>query len=661
MLLKLQCSLRKPPFPVLTDARSCSRSQVYDGAAADAARRLFRGSGALALESLRFTSSGRALLVTFQSDGIGAGDGFQAAYSAVALTAPTITEARAAAATASGGQRGALLTVSLAPGEAGAWLDGACTGPGGPFRASSALASGAAAASVLVPVGPTADRGYPLSCTAAVRTAAGAASPPSAPAAVFVPAVSFGAPTIASAHASGNGSVLLNVSLSDVDAAGAMSTSLDAACSGPFGSHGAAVSQLAPGAVWALLYVPVPAAGEPYQLQCTGAAAGGGTRSSPFSVAVPAGTARLPLGALVGEWNRSRDRDGPLALSLPPFALPSPLTLELRLRFQWRMAAQTDVTVYALASGSSALSLSLSLADGREYLVMRTGGARAFPLSFHPFPLLERWVHVALTVGGAGAGAEHPVCRLYLDGRLAREFACDSAGPGPAAGPEAGAEEEVRGSSHTLGDPVLAEAGAQLADLRLWSVERSAEEVAASFKGLPTRTVGLELYLPLDGDASDRSGRQRHATSTGSGAADAAVGFAPPATPYPEPPGSPPLISELEGGPTAANGPGVGINGSLYVIGGRCAEHLSSCAGSAPFARLDLSSEPPVWSALAFEERGGQLEIEARSRAAVVTDGWRFVWAYGGVPGGADPALLGQSLSALDRLGPIRPARCRSD
>eukprot|EP00741_Cyanophora_paradoxa_P016145 tig00000042_g15585.t1 len=47
-------------------------------------------------------------------------------------------------------------------------------------------------------------------------------------------------------------------------------------------------------------------------------------------------------------------------------------------------------------------------------------------------------------------------------------------------------------------------------DVRLWSVERSAEEIAASYEYRPVSTYGLELYLPLASGLEDESGRGRH-------------------------------------------------------------------------------------------------------------------------------------------------------
>eukprot|EP00741_Cyanophora_paradoxa_P023961 tig00021717_g23137.t1 len=77
---------------------------VYDGSEADAGRLLGRASGVPELASLRFTSSGGALLVAFSSDAAGVDAGFEASYRALTLTAPTVAGAGAAV-----GARGANL------------------------------------------------------------------------------------------------------------------------------------------------------------------------------------------------------------------------------------------------------------------------------------------------------------------------------------------------------------------------------------------------------------------------------------------------------------------------------------------------------------------------------------------------------------------------
>eukprot|EP00741_Cyanophora_paradoxa_P001083 tig00000455_g1044.t1 len=648
---------------------------VYDGPEASSAPRLFRGAGAPALEALRFTSSGRALLVTFHSDSEGSAEGFSATYAAVRLSAPSIVSAAPVASAAS---VSVVVRVLCAAGEGAAAIDVRCaeTGDGGGGTGFSASASAPAPADGgEVDVGLDASgagfRRLELACTAAARTAAGAASPRSAPFPLVLPAVSVARPTLDSAEADGAGSVSLHASFSAADGVSALVGS----CYGPAGSFSAAAPVSgASGSV----RVPVPASVAGYSLSCAVAArsAAGALslQSQPAIISVPPGLARLPFRGSAARLNSSEAAGAARStgrVRLPPLLFGAPCTLELRVKLE-SVQAETVLLEVGDPSGLSNLVLrvdsQLRLAVLENWATPRMS-YRNHPTGFVPPDSLTKagvWLHLALTIGPG----ERPTCRLYASGYPL--LAYTAAAPPPSAartGSLLGGGVAADGTAGWYAPRDLR--GALLADVRLWSAALSPEEVAAARAGLPLATDSLELYLPLASSLEDASGRGRHAAwSPGSGdpvlglefvsvaeAEATAYTYAPPA-------GAPragPALSVQKVPAASMAGPvpspreahGAVINDTLWSIGGLCVGR-TRCAGGdeAPFAKLDLTAAygGSLWVAFGYGAKGTGTVFSQ------YTDVYRFdfaarQWRFDEVPDGTGGAPTPRQYPACTLLG----------
>eukprot|EP00741_Cyanophora_paradoxa_P025638 tig00000385_g24742.t1 len=601
---------------------------VYDGSEADAARLLGRASGAPELASLRFTSSGGALLVAFASDAAGLDAGFEASYRALTLTAPTVAGAGAAV-----GTRGANLSVAYAPGEGVAWLDAACAGAGGPYAASAAVDPAAGAAHVLVPAGAASPRALALSCAVSARTAAGAVSPASSPVNFTVPSVAMSRPAIAWLEAPGDGTLLANVTYSP----GADLASLELSCADPAGGYVYEALGAAPDPSGAPLALRLRVWGTPYprSLSCTAAArARDGFRlfSAASRVDVPPGLAPMPVRG-VGARLSAPDSAGlyPAHFEVPAVPLGPPLTLEWRVEVVEGTALFGRSLLHLDAPGET-VRLDFTLEAAK--LVLSIGDVRYSDL-VDAFPF-GRPVHVALT---AGAGAA-PDCRLYLNGALARSFPC-AAIPNATWGPVAVGQDYNEGARRPDAR------GVRLADVRLWSAEKGPEEVAALAAGAPASAAGLELYLPLDAGPADESGRRRHGWLVPAGSPFVAYDAFSAAPPFPAgssnasvPPGPSGGALRVRAVATAGQAPslretqGVLVNGSLYVFGGLCAPLYAPCDGPLAY-RLDLAAGEPAWEALPPFARvstvAQPIDWNEKTRVAATTDGAGRVWLHGGV------------------------------
>eukprot|EP00741_Cyanophora_paradoxa_P002148 tig00000553_g2083.t1 len=119
-----------------------------------------------------------------------------------------------------------------------------------------------------------------------------------------------------------------------------------------------------------------------------------------------------------------------------------------------------------------------------------------------------------------------------------------------------------------------------------------------------------------------------------------------------------PLVASIAGGglgPSARQTQGAVVGDSLYILGGRCEDTTSYLTPGAvcpdPYWRVTCGAGGTNCSSLVAEAvsfSGGPSEVEGRGRAAVATDGQRYIWTHGGLQELQFSSASGSSLDVFD-------------